>query len=175
MLIFAQFLLTALNQIWEAQGRATALGQGLTLTRPISLLWPVAGNLGWVSARFHDSTYEHIFGFPHDGVDIAVPKGTVVRSMAAGHVGDVTDNGMGFNSVTVVHDDGSVALFGHVSDFLVIEGQRVAAGDPLAHSGGRPGDPGSGPYSTGEHVHVSLRVNGATVDPLLSIRTPDLF
>lgn len=155
-----QFLLESLNQIWEAQGRATALGKGFVGSgKPLKLSWPV--KVTWISAGFHGSQYEEIFGFAHEGVDLPVLQGTLVRTAAAGTVREVAEGP--FDYILIQHDDGSVALYGHLSAFLVEEGQYVRAGDPIARSGGRPG---TDLFTTGEHLHFELRINGVAVDPL---------
>ena len=158
-----QFLLASLNQIWEAQGRAQTLGRNLNGREDtIRLVWPVDPSLG-ISAGFRDPAYEKRFGFAHNGTDIRALQGSEVFAAAPGVVKSVIDNGLGFNSVTIEHDDGFVTLYGHVTKFLVAEGDTVQAGDVIALSGGRPGSPGAG-FSTGPHLHFELYVNGVAVD-----------
>ena len=158
-----QFLLASLNQIWEAQGRAQTLGRNLNGREDtIRLVWPVDPSLG-ISAGFRDPAYEKRFGFAHNGTDIRARQGSEVFAAAPGVVKSVIDNGLGFNSVTIEHDDGFVTLYGHVTKFLVAEGDLVQAGDVIALSGGRPGSPGAG-FSTGPHLHFELYVNGVAVN-----------
>jgi murein DD-endopeptidase MepM/ murein hydrolase activator NlpD len=68
--------------------------------------------------------------------------------------------------VTIRHDNGLATLYGHVSGFLVQEGQRVRAGDPIALSGGTPGTKGAGRLTTGAHLHFEVYLDGKKVDPL---------
>ena len=58
----------------------------------------------------------------------------------------------------VQHDDGTVTVYGHMSQLLVSAGQRVTAGDHI----GREGSTG---HSTGPHLHFEVRVDGVPVDP----------
>lgn len=155
-------LLQSLEQLWEAEGiaRATVRHGGAVYAH---LAWPVEPEYG-ISASFHDSEYEEMFGIPHGGTDIPVMQGTIVRAAADGIVEKVADNGYGFNSVTIMHD-GYATLYGHVTSFLVEEGATVRQGDPVALSGGRPGTPGAGSLTTGPHLHFELFVDGARVDP----------
>ncbi|MBI3331841.1 M23 family metallopeptidase [Candidatus Peregrinibacteria bacterium] len=162
-----QFLLESFNQLWEAEGRALALGRGLSgqAARLIRLKWPVDASRG-ISADFEDPEYEKLFGVPHKAIDIRVPQGSQVRSAAAGTVREVRNNGLGFNYLTIEHDDGAVTLYGHLSEFHVQEGDSVRAGEDIGLSGGMPGLPGGG-FSTGPHLHLELMINGAHVDPAL--------
>ncbi|MEK7591531.1 MAG: M23 family metallopeptidase [Patescibacteria group bacterium] len=159
-----QFLLSSFNQIWEAQGRAKAIGRGLVTSRPdqIRLLWPLKINAG-ITANFRDPGYRRLLGFDHDGTDMRAKVGTKVLAAASGIVREVKDNGLGFNFITIEHDNGFVTLYGHVVHFEVIEGQRVAAGQVIAMSNGMPGTDGAG-ISTGPHLHFELHINGVPVD-----------
>lgn len=161
-----QFLFTAFQELWEAEGRATQLAQeydGQLLDR-IDLEWPVEPAEG-ISAYFLDRAYEARFGFKHYAVDIPVPQGSDVLAAADGIVKEVSDKGLGFNDITIEHAGGFVTLYGHVSKFHVTVGQKVFAGQIIAQSGGRPGTPGAG-FSTGPHLHFGVSQKGQKLDPL---------
>lgn len=158
----------ALRELWDAQDEAMGWSQRYADTRregEIDLAWPV-DSLREVSAPFLDPAYEERFGIAHEGIDIPVLQGTAVLATADGTVRNVSDRGMGFNSLSLVHDDGLVTLYGHVRSFLVTEGQHVRQGDPIARSGGEPGTPGAGLLSTGQHLHFEVIIDGKHVDPL---------
>jgi murein DD-endopeptidase MepM/ murein hydrolase activator NlpD len=160
-------LLASLKQMWEARGFALALTseRRSSRTRLAQLLWPIEPLLG-ISAHFDDDGYAERFGFEHGAIDIPAPQGSTVFAPADGIVAKVTDNGYGFSSVTLEHDDGLATLYGHVSAFLVAEGQRVNAGEPIAISGGQPGTKGAGRLTTGAHLHFEVYLDGKKVDPL---------
>jgi murein DD-endopeptidase MepM/ murein hydrolase activator NlpD len=61
--------------------------------------------------------------------------------------------------IKVKHDDGSIALYGHMCNTFVHEGQRLEAGQVI----GRQGDTG---LSKGAHLHFELYVNNELVNPL---------
>jgi len=130
-----------------------------------ALLWPVLPLEG-VSAGFDDSSYEKRFGMVHEAIDIPVDQGSTVRAVADGKVAEINDNGYGYNTVVLEHEDGLVTIYGHVSKFVVTEGDRVFAGDVIAKSGGRPGSKGAGSLTTGPHVHFETRIFGEAIDPL---------
>jgi murein DD-endopeptidase MepM/ murein hydrolase activator NlpD len=102
---------------------------------------------------------------PHRAIDIPAEQSSIVMSSADGVVEDVSDNGMGFNSVTIRHD-GFATLYGHVESFLVGAGDTVRKGQAIALSGGRPGTPGAGHLSTGPHLHFEIIKDGVRVDPM---------
>jgi len=158
----------ALQELWEAQGEATGWSRRYADAGrdvAVDLTWPV-DSIREISSSFLDSAYEERFGIPHQGVDIPVLQGTEVKAAADGVVRNVSDRGQGFNSLSLVHDDGLVTLYGHVRSFLVTEGQHVRQGDPIARSGGEPGTPGAGLLSTGQHLHFEVIIGGKNVDPL---------
>jgi murein DD-endopeptidase MepM/ murein hydrolase activator NlpD len=171
------FLKATLEQMWEAQAKAAALGtEGMTgdstdttIATDVPLIWPIDPKLG-ISATFHDPSYQEHFGFAHDAIDIPTSQGTIVRAAADGVVKDVVDHGLGFNYITIKHGGGLVTLYGHINKFLVESGQRVSAGTPIGYSGGRPGTLGAG-LSTGPHLHLGVYRKGVAIDPLSVLPT----
>lgn len=159
-----RLLLESLQQMWEAQGGAALASAGATGT--IAMMWPVTPDEG-LSALFDDGSYLKRFGIRHTGDDIPVAQGSTVFAAADGVVVSAQDNGKGFNALMIRHKNGIVTLYGHVSSYLVREGDQVLAGDPVALSGGLPGTPGAGWLTTGPHLHFEVRTDGQPVDPLL--------
>lgn len=103
--------------------------------------------------------YRPKFGRMHKGIDIAMTVGDTVRVPLAGTVRKVSYEARGYGHyVTVVHDDGMETRYAHLSQTLVMPGQRLDAGEPIALSGN------SG-NSTGPHLHFETRYLGAAVNP----------
>lgn len=160
-----QEILESLRQIWEAQGYAQQASRSENVAGSIDLMWPVAPELG-LSAFFEDDAYEARFGIPHHAVDIPIAQGSTVHAAADGVIAKVSDNGMGFSSLVIRHEGGFATMYGHISGFLVEEGQKVRAGDAVALSGGRPGTKGAGRLTTGAHLHFEVLKDGTQVNPL---------
>ena len=151
------------EQIWESRARARIASIG-TPSGTIALAWPIEPTLG-ISAGFDDPAYLKRFGIPHLAVDIPANQGTIISAPAEGVVEIVADNGLGYSYLILRHE-GFATLYGHPSEFLVVEGQYVRTGEPIARSGGSPGTAGAGPLSTGPHLHFELTINAEHVDPL---------
>lgn len=97
---------------------------------------------------------------PHAGLDIKAPAGQAVRAPAAGVVVLTGDFFFSGNAVFLAHGEGVVSLFAHLSKVTVTQGQVVKAGDLL-------GQVGMTGRATGPHLHWSLSLNNARVDPRL--------
>ena len=131
----------------------------------VSFAWPVDPVYG-ISALFRDEAYRKRFGMSHEAIDIPVEQGTVIRAPADGVVARASDKGLGYSSLALSHGGGFATLYGHVSRFLVSEGDFVYARDPIAESGGTPGTAGAGWMTTGAHLHLEFLKDGEHVDPL---------
>ena len=158
-----QRLLQSLKEMWQAQGGAAIASIGAA--GGIPMIWPVPPDEG-LSATFGDLQYRKRFHMEHQAIDIPTPQESTVVAAADGIVLSTEDKGMGFNALTIRHKSGVVTLYGHVSRYLVHEGDHVVAGDPIALSGGLPGTPGAGWLTTGAHLHFQVLIDGQPVDPL---------
>ena len=95
-------------------------------------------------------------------MDIAAPVGTPVKATAQGKViltGDFFFNG---NSVFIDHGMGVISMYCHLDSIDVEEGAIVEQGEVIATVGktGRV---------TGAHLHWTVSLNNARVDPALFI------
>ena len=134
----------------------------------LGFTWPVPG-YGFVSSSFYDSS-----GRPsaHKALDIATDwklgqasiLGQPIVACSGGKVIRVQriDTGYGWN-VTLDHGkiDGTSysTIYAHMSAISVVEGQTVKQGQKL-------GAVGSTGNSTGPHLHLEIRKNSVSVDPI---------
>ncbi|WP_378737028.1 M23 family metallopeptidase [Nocardia brasiliensis] len=96
----------------------------------------------------------------HYGLDFADHLGAPIHSVSNGTVIEAGPaSGFGL-WVRVQQDDGTTAVYGHVNEMLVREGQRVNAGDVIATVGNRGN-------STGPHLHLEIwDQGGSKIDPM---------
>jgi murein DD-endopeptidase MepM/ murein hydrolase activator NlpD len=99
---------------------------------------------------------------PHAGIDLRARTGTPLRAPNGGRVTLVDD--LYFTGTTIVIDHG----LGVHSVLCHLSSARVRAGDPVTR-GQLIGATGASGRATGPHLHWSIRVNGARVDPLAVI------
>ncbi|MFE3319170.1 M23 family metallopeptidase [Nocardia sp. NPDC059195] len=108
----------------------------------------------------YTSGYGARWGVQHLGIDVAGPIGTPIYAVADGTIieaGPASGFGMW---VRVLHDDGTVTIYGHIDTATVSQGERVMAGDQIATMGNRG-------FSTGPHCHFEVWLNGTNkIDPV---------
>jgi murein DD-endopeptidase MepM/ murein hydrolase activator NlpD len=99
---------------------------------------------------------------PHAGLDVAVGRGTPIKASAHGTVLAVDDYFFNGKTVFVDHGNGLITMYCHLDRIDVQSGESVRKGQALGLSGktGR---------ATGPHLHWSVVLNGAMVDPELFI------
>lgn len=117
--------------------------------------WPLVQR-GFVTRSFGSPVDRAPGG--HPGLDIAVPVGSYVRSVAPGVVTEAgRDSVYGFY-VRIAHRDDLSSLYAHNSWIFVTVGDTVERLEAIALSGntGR---------STAPHLHFEVGRNGLTVDP----------
>jgi murein hydrolase activator len=99
-----------------------------------SLPWPVRG--GQIAARFGEQVHPVLKTVTENtGVDITIPNGSPVYSVAEGDVRIISWLPSYGNLVIVYHHDGYRSVYANLSEIFVTEGDRVTAGDMLARSG----------------------------------------
>jgi murein DD-endopeptidase MepM/ murein hydrolase activator NlpD len=101
----------------------------------------------------------------HRGLDLRGETGTPVYSMADGEVVLADYLYYEGNMVIIDHGNGIFTYFMHMNDVSVKKNEIVKAGSLIGHVG-------STGSSTAAHLHVSLYIRGAQVDPLSLLPLP---
>jgi len=120
---------------------------------------PVSPELYDISRSFRDPKHSFSPG-NHTGTDFHVPAGTRAFAIGPGVVTYARATEHGTNYVIVKMRGGWKYMLLHLSEIRVNKGERVQAGRLLGLSGGAVGAPGSGPCTTGPHLHLGLLKKG---------------
>lgn len=109
---------------------------------------------------FHKGNYHH------DGIDIALPKGTEILATGNGRVigfsnHDILQAGSG-NFIEIDHGNGLVTRYSHLDQVNVSFGQKITQGQLIGHSGSTGG-------SVAPHLHYEVVEYGKNLDPLMYI------
>lgn len=97
---------------------------------------------------------------PHSGLDIAAPLGAPVKAMDKGIVIDVGDYFFNGKTVFIDHGNGLISMSCHLDHYTVQTGEQIKQGQVI----GLVGKTGR---ASGPHLHLSVILNGVTVDPAL--------
>jgi murein DD-endopeptidase MepM/ murein hydrolase activator NlpD len=132
-------------------------------TQPYRLPFALSTTIS-VSQAFPDTMTHRDPGSQY-AIDFVMPIGTQVYAAREGVVIDVTSgffehgtdlqvDGPRANIVRVLHDDGTMSLYGHLNwnSIRVVPGQKVARGEYLADSGNTG-------FTTGPHLHFVVQRN----------------
>jgi murein DD-endopeptidase MepM/ murein hydrolase activator NlpD len=107
------------------------------------------------------SGYGARWGVFHYGIDLANAIGTPIVAAADGVVAE-SGPASGFGLwVRILHSDGTITVYGHINRSLVVEGQKIRAGQEIAEMGNRGN-------STGPHLHFEVwNPAGQKINPLI--------
>ncbi len=95
----------------------------------------------------------------HYGIDLPVPNGTRLNALGDGVVTAVGFESGGGTFVKIRYDNGLESFYCHLQGYSVSRGQRVSMGQEVARSDN------TGQWTTGPHLHMGIKRNGAYVNP----------
>jgi murein DD-endopeptidase MepM/ murein hydrolase activator NlpD len=124
---------------------------------------PLSGTVSDVFGT--ERLFNHQVESRHQGLDYAVPAGTVVRAINSGTVLLARPMFFEGNFLVVDHGQGLLSLYLHLSEFKVKEGDEVRSGEIIALSGGTG-------RATGAHLHLAIRWQGVYLDPAVLLKLP---
>ncbi len=133
--------------------------QGLTDETSIdNMIWPFPGDpniYSYFGYRISPITGQREY---HSGIDIGGAYGADIVASLAGKVIKATYSSMNGNHIVIDHGNGVTTYYLHASKLLVSVGDYVQQGQVIMKCG-------STGWSTAPHLHFTIRINGALVDP----------
>ena len=97
----------------------------------------------------------------HKALDLLAAEGAEVTAMFDGTVVKVGSTYKEGNYVVVDHGDNVIATYASLDNVQVVAGQKLAKDDVI----GEASVSATAEYMDGAHVHLSITVNGKSVDP----------
>ena len=132
--------------------KTTASAAQRSAERSAGFICPLKRGSFTVSAYYGD-------GRGHKGMDLAADKGAPIYAVSGGTVTYSGYDGNYGYSVVIDHGNGLKTRYAHASALCVSKGKTVLQGEVIAYVG-------STGYSTGNHLHFEVMVNGPRVNPI---------
>ena len=112
--------------------------------------------------------YDEWRGGTHYGIDYAAESGADIYAAADG-IAHVPQNDSDWlavfgKAVIIEHENGWFTVYAHANDIVVSEGDKVTAGQVIAHVG-------STGWSTGPHLHFEVRQGVVAMNPTAFLST----
>ena len=135
--------------------------------KEVNFDWPISPERG-ITAFFHDTGYQALFGVDHYAVDIRANQGSPIYAPADGIVFNVVfdKSSTKYAYIMIAHRKGVMTLYGHISEPNVKVGDFVKRSDVIGLSGATPHTVGAGYRTTGPHLHFEVWQDGTRIDPL---------
>jgi Peptidase family M23 len=132
--------------------------------------FPLGGEGSYLCTQGEGGELSHFLAETRHAIDFRCPVGTPLLALAPGIIHELrlgssctgchVSNLFNWQSVMVAHDDGTFAEYVHISSALVKAGERVRAGQLIAHSG----EVGFAPEP---HLHLQLHASSEPTAPTL--------
>lgn len=147
----------------EGRGGASVPSNSTLRTSDFGRLdWPVEGSIIYQFGRLVNPNNTTI---RWDGIGIAAPEGTPVKTVAAGVVALVNESlGTYGRTVIIQHGGNDYSIYSSLGKITVAKGAKVAKGDVIGTVG--KSDPDMEP-----HLHFEMRPGQRAVDPLEWLRS----
>ena len=152
------------NELRAEQIRISGLSKKAGTQGPVDpqatgpLSWPLSGYAagGGVGWRVHPI---YRYRSCHTGIDSGAPGGTPIRAAASGVVLSTSYSRAYGNLTLIDHGGGVVTMYAHQSSFAVSRGQGVSNQEVIGYVG-------STGFSTGNHLHFEVHLNGVPYNPM---------
>ncbi len=108
------------------------------------------------------------YSIVHKGTDFRASVGTPVYAMNDGIVKIKRNFTTYGNTIVIDHGDGLITLYMHLDKMNVNQGDYVKAHDIIGLSG-QTG------YASAPHLHISIKINGISIDPYIFMKFFGIF
>lgn len=185
LIAVASFLMSLGLNNWNVfRANASDVSDSSLIAQDVSAVWekgsfPVENFQSYTSPygyRTHPVNGQRQF---HNGLDLAAPRGSYIRSWWGGEVTELSDNTACGTSMTIqsgawqhvyCHMEGYVEESANGTFFLDQDGGIQIAQGQTIPAGARIGRIGMSGRTTGPHLHWVLKHNGKYVDPGLVLK-----
>lgn len=142
----------------EAQERQNDSTGGSSGSSSYGFIWPSSCHTitDYFGPRYHPITHTYS---NHSGIDIGASAGSPIYACASGRVSTASFSTAYGYYVVINHGNGFSTLYGHMTRYIVHEGDYVSQGQVIGYVG-------STGWSTGPHLHLTFYRNGSLVNPL---------
>ena len=96
----------------------------------------------------------------HEALDLRASENTPIRAVHNGTIHNTYFNHQGGKQILINHDNNYRSGYAHLNEIHVVPGQTVKKGDIIGLSGNTG-------FTTGAHLHFTMRKNGQKIDPEL--------
>jgi murein DD-endopeptidase MepM/ murein hydrolase activator NlpD len=129
-------------------------------------IWPVKGKISteFGATRFVNGKLQN----RHSGIDIAAPIGTQVKAINPGIVKLAHNLLITGNTIIIDHGWNVYSAYSHLSKMAVNVGEKVKRGQKI-------GEIGSTGFSTGPHLHWTVKINSVYVNPKTIVNNKNLI
>ena len=129
-------------------------------------IWPVKGQ---ISTEFGATRYVNgKLQYRHSGIDIASPTGTPVQAINSGIVTLAHNLLMTGNTIIIDHGWNLYSAYSHLSKINVAVGEKVKREQKI-------GEIGSTGFSTGPHLHWTIKINSVYVNPQVIVNNENFI
>lgn len=119
-------------------------------------IWPLDGI---ITTEFGATRYvNNKLQSRHSGIDIAADRGTPIKTANTGTVRLAENLLVTGNTIIIDHGHNIFSSYSHLSEINVQKDQKVKKGEII-------GKVGSTGFSTGPHLHWTIKVNGVFINP----------
>ena len=125
-----------------------------------NFIWPLKGTIStdYGAARYVNGSLQS----RHSGIDIAAETGTTVKASNTGKIVLAADLTVTGKTIIIDHGHNIFSAYAHLSKMTVQKNEKINKGDKI-------GEIGSTGFSTGPHLHWTIKVSNIFVNPKVFI------